>query len=66
MTSKEIKEKIDANNDMIKTLMKPNTFVLNPVVQNLIHENFQLQQQCKHEFENGICKYCYVREEDCL
>lgn len=66
MTPEQIKEKIDANNLMIRTLMKPNSFVLNPMIASLLKENLKLQQECKHEFENGKCIYCYMEEKDCL
>lgn len=62
MTSEEIKQKIDANNLMIKTLSNHSFFVLNTKVLSLLKENVELQNQCKHEFVNGKCIYCYKEE----
>lgn len=62
MNLEEIKEKIDANNQMIEDLMTPNTFVLNNAILNLLKENERLQEQCTHKFEKGYCIYCYKQE----
>ena len=58
----EIKERIDSNNKLIEDLMKPNTFVLNNTVRQLLQENADLQKKCNHEFEGGYCLYCYKEE----
>lgn len=63
MTNQEIHEQIDANNLMIETLITPGTFILNPAIVDLMRENTKLQEQCTHEFENGVCKFCYKKEE---
>ena len=78
MTKFEIKEKIDANNQIIEALLTPNKFTLNNTVAKLyqrgykwaikqvlklLEENDRLQAQCPHEFENGYCIYCYKEEE---
>lgn len=59
----EIKEKIDSNNKLIEDLMKPNMFVLNNTIKQLLQENADLQKNCSHEFEDGYCLYCYIDEE---
>lgn len=63
MTNLEIKEKIDANNKLIETLLNPNTFTLNNTIRDLLEENGQLQTQCTHNFVDGYCEYCYVEEK---
>lgn len=59
----EIKERIDSNNKLIEDLMKPNMFVLNNTIRQLLQENADLQKKCSHEFEGGYCLYCYIDEE---
>lgn len=63
-TGTEIKTKIDQNTLTMQKLFNPNTFTLNEEMLNLIEENAKLQAQCPHEFENGICKFCNITEED--
>ena len=57
--SKEIKMKIDALNTEAEQLMDPTTFVLNPRISEISQEITKLQAQCKHNFVNGICEFCY-------
>lgn len=66
MTNKEIKEKIDLNNQLIEGMLSPNKFTLNNTVAALLKENEALQKQCAHEFEGGYCKYCYKSEGERL
>ena len=63
MTNLEIKEKIDANNKLIENLLNPSEFTLNNAVKDLLKENDELQKQCKHNFVDGFCEYCYKRED---
>lgn len=60
----EIKEKIDANNKLIESALRPNQFTLNNTIASLLLENDSLQQQCPHEYEEGYCIYCYKQEEE--
>ena len=48
MVQNEIKMKIDSNNREIEELLS---------------ENEKLQSQCKHEYKNGECIWCYKKEE---
>ena len=57
--SKIIKEKIDALNQEIEQLMDPTTFVLNPRIHKIDKEIRALQAECKHNFVNGVCEFCY-------
>jgi len=64
MTNFELNNKIKFNNELIKELvLAKSTFELNPEIQRLEKENINLQNQCEHEFEGGICKWCYKREQ---
>ena len=63
MTNLEIKQKIDANNKLIETLLNPSMFTLNNTVKDLLKENDALQAQCTHSFVDGYCEYCYVEEK---
>lgn len=57
--SKEIKMKIDALNQEIEQLMDPTTFVLNPRIKEIDKEIKMLQNQCRHNFVDGVCEFCY-------
>lgn len=63
MTNLEIKEKIDANNKLIETILNPTAFTLNNTVKELLKENDELQAQCTHNFVDGYCEYCYMEEK---
>lgn len=63
MTNLEIKQKIDANNKVIETILNPTAFTLNNTVKDLLKENDDLQAQCTHNFVDGYCEYCYVEEK---
>ena len=63
MTSKEIKEKIDFNNKLIRDMFNPNQFTLNNTVRELLEENARLQEKCKHEYDEGYCIYCYKEKK---
>ena len=62
LLGKEIKEKIDYNNQMIESLLSPSKFTLNNKIAQLLKENEELQSQCLHEYENGFCIYCCKEE----
>ena len=63
MTNLEIKQKIDANNKLIETLLNPSMFTLNNSIKDLLKENDDLQAQCTHNFVAGFCEYCYMEEK---
>ena len=63
MNNLEIKEKIDANNKLIETILNPTAFTLNNTVKDLLKENDDLQAQCTHNFVDGYCEYCYMEEK---
>lgn len=54
---------ITKNTKKIEELVTPGTFVLNKEVEKLVHENTLLRENCKHEFVNGVCKWCDLPEE---
>lgn len=62
MLGKDIKARIDYNNQMIESLLSPNKFTLNNTVAQLLRENEDLQKQCKHNYQEGYCIYCYKEE----
>ena len=62
MTQLQIKEKIDANNKIIESLLNPSMFTLNNTIKDLLTENDELQRQCQHNFVDGYCEYCYMEE----
>lgn len=64
MTNLEIKQKIDENNSIIEQLVTPNKFTLNNTVAKLLEENKKLQAQCRHNFIDGYCEYCYAEEKE--
>ena len=64
MSNQEIHEKIEANNNIIQSIMTPNVYTLNNTVAALIKENRELQKQCTHEFIDGYCRYCYLEKPE--
>lgn len=58
MTNEEIRAKIDSNNKEIEEAMSTVRFTLDKRINALLEENFNLRQQCKHEFKDGYCIYC--------
>ena len=64
MTNLEIKEKIDANNKLIESILNPSVFTLNNTVRDLLAQNAELQTQCTHNFVDGWCEYCYCAERE--
>lgn len=64
MKQLDIKAKIEQNNELIEQLLTPNKFTLNNTIADLLLENENLQKQCNHIYEDGICVYCYKMEEE--
>lgn len=64
MTNQEIKSKIDENNKIIESLLKPGQFVLNEQISDLLKQNESLRAECTHQFENGYCVFCGTKEEN--
>jgi hypothetical protein len=64
MTQLQIKEKIDANNKVIESLLNPSMFTLNNTIKDLLAENDELQKRCQHSFVDGYCEYCYKEEHE--
>ena len=56
MNGQQIREQIDRNDAKIQKLL--NRFVLTNEINELLQDNEDLRQICKHEFEDGFCKYC--------
>ena len=65
LSCEKIREKIDENNKLIESILKPNQFTLNNIVADLLKENQKLQQQCAHKYEGGYCIYCDKEEPIC-
>lgn len=62
MNGKDIREKINFNNQQIQSLLDPTIFILQPEVQKYLEDNEFLKSICPHEYENGICIYCGSEE----
>lgn len=56
--NKFIKKKIEENNKKIEQLLKPNSFILNTQIAEVLSENKALQDKCYHVFVDGHCEYC--------
>lgn len=56
MNGIEIRKKIDENNLKIQKLTT--SFILTDEIKKIMDENDILRAQCKHEFIDGVCKYC--------
>lgn len=62
MTGREIRARITANYLTINDKVAGGTFELYPIIKELILENKSLQEQCPHEFIEGICIFCDEKE----
>ena len=58
MNNQEIFSLIKNKQEEIDKLIDPTTFILNDRVVQLQKEIAELQEQCQHEYDNDICKYC--------
>lgn len=63
MTNQEIFTMVKSKKEKIDELFDPTVFVFNPEVARLEKEISDLQEMCKHEYENGVCKYCQKEKE---
>jgi len=63
MTNSEIKERINEINREIEQVFTAGIFTLNNQIQELKKERRELQDQCSHEFDNGVCKFCGKSEK---
>lgn len=59
----KIKNQIDKNNKALEELVVPFKFTLNNEVAKIMKENEGLRAQCEHQFENGICIWCYTQQK---
>lgn len=60
--SKEIKKQIDDLYLELEDLVIPDSFILNPKIAIITQKITKLQEQCKHNFVDGICEFCYLEE----
>lgn len=58
MNGPEIFSLVTKKKQRIEELFDPTTFVLNKEAQKLQEEITELQENCPHEFNKGVCKYC--------
>lgn len=66
MTGQEIRKRIDENNLKIREAVETKFFTLNDDINKAIEDNYYLRSICKHDFEDGVCKWCddFATEED--
>jgi len=60
--SKEIKAKIDQLCLELEQVVAPGMFTLNMEAAEISNKIAALQKQCKHNFVNGQCEFCYHME----
>ena len=58
MTHSETRARVDELNRLIQEKMNPVIFVVDPLIMQYSNEIDEIQANCQHEFENGMCKYC--------
>jgi hypothetical protein len=65
MTSEEIRHRMDQIIEQMTTDFSHsmNQFVLNNKMLDYQKKMANLQSQCAHEYESGICKYCDKMED---
>lgn len=62
--SKEIKMKIDQLCLELEQVVTPGMFTLNMEAAQISNKIAALQKQCKHNFIDGQCEFCYRMEGD--
>ena len=60
--SKEIKVKIDQLHLELEQVITPGIFALNMEAAQITNKIAALQKQCKHNFIDGQCEFCYRME----
>ena len=63
MNGLEIFSLVSKKKQRIEELFDPTTFVLNKEVEALQQDIAELQKNCPHEFNEGVCKYCGKEEK---
>ena len=63
MNGAEIFSLVSKKKQQIEDLLDPTMFVLNKEIANLQEEINELQNQCPHEYETGVCVYCCMEEK---
>ena len=58
MTHSETRARVDELNRLMQEKMNPIIFVVDPLIMQYSNEIDEIQANCQHEFENGMCKYC--------
>lgn len=64
MKGNEIKVKIDELSRQIEERIITDHFTLNKDIMEIENKIADLQAQCPHQFENGICIYCQKENID--
>lgn len=63
MNGPEIFSLVTKKKERIEELIDPTVFVLNKEVVELQNDIAELQKDCPHEFNEGVCKYCGKEEK---
>ena len=63
MNGPEIFSLVTKKKERIEELIDPTIFVLNKEVVQLQNDIAELQKECPHEYEKGVCKYCGKEEK---
>ena len=58
MTHSETRARVDELDRLIQEKMNPFIFVVDPLIMQYSNEIDEIQANCQHECENGMCKYC--------
>lgn len=64
MRSQEIKMRINELNRRLEEVIKNYQFMLNKETERIYHEIDEIQKQCAHSFEDGVCIFCGKEEEE--
>ena len=62
MSGEEIRKQVSFYEKQLEEKYNVNFFTFQKEAAEIIEKIEQLQLQCSHEFENGICKYCNFQE----
>ena len=62
MNGPEIFSLVTKKRQRIEELFDPTTFVLNKEVAALQQDIAELQKECPHKYNEGVCEYCGKEE----
>ena len=63
MKGLEVFNRINQKKEEIEHLINPGLFILNKRIAEIYKEIDNLQNECEHEFKDGVCRFCGIEEK---